>query len=198
MLTSKERDTITEIINIGVGKGSAALYDMIQTEIILRVPYINVINYDGLLKEIDEIESDKVHSVELQFKGQYKGFSNIIVSSNSASTLSGLLTDMDPNSIELKEIQDGIIVEVGNIILNAIMGSFGNILETSIDFEIPKSYIGQKSNLFQYLDREKYDQILVCKTDFSIRSKNISGKILIVYEINSFNKLKEILKNLTA
>lgn len=52
MLNSKQVDTITEIINIGVGKGSASLSQMIDGEILLNVPYVNVITFDDVLSEI--------------------------------------------------------------------------------------------------------------------------------------------------
>jgi len=193
MLTPKQEDALTEIVNIGVGKGSATLSEMIDTEIILHVPYVNVISFDELLQEFEKMSVENVHTVEMKFYGEYEGISNVILSSDSATQLASLLTKEAPDSEALKQIRDGIMTEVGNIILNAVMGSFGNILEVPFNFRVPHSYEGKISTVYEHLDRKKFSQILICRTNFSISGKNISGEILIMYEVNSFNKLKIIL-----
>lgn len=196
MLTDKERDAITEIVNIGVGKGSATLSDMIDSEVLLNVPYVNLIKFDEILDEFNKMSVRDVHAVEMKFIGEYEGLANIILSSESAHTLAGILTDSDSESDELYEMMDGIMIEVGNIILNAVMGSFGNILEVPFDYKIPQSFKGKISDLYASLDQEKFKQILVCRTNFTVKDRNISGEILIMYEINSFNKLKSILNKM--
>ena len=82
-----------------------------------------------------------------------------------SKSLQGFLTKEAPGSEALNQIRDGIMTEVGNIILNAIMGSFGNILEVPFNFKIPLSYEGKISAVYQQLDKEKFSQILICRTN---------------------------------
>ncbi|MEQ9465902.1 MAG: hypothetical protein RLN88_00740 [Ekhidna sp.] len=197
MLNSKQIDTITEIINIGVGKGSASLSQMIDGEILLNVPYVNVITFSDVLSEIKKLGGgDKVHSVEMKFSGEYEGSANVILPGESAKLLASLLVHEDPDSATIKEMKDGLMIEVGNIILNAIMGSFGNILDAPLDYHMPKSYQGDVDGIYGQLDKERYNQVLVCHTNFSIRGKNISGDILIMYEMSSFDKLSDVLNKM--
>lgn len=197
MLNSKQVDTITEIINIGVGKGSASLSQMIDGEILLNVPYVNVITFDDVLSEIMKLGGgENVHSVEMRFSGEYEGSANVILPGDSASQLASLLIHEAPDSATIKEMKDGLMIEVGNIILNAIMGSFGNILDAPLDYHMPKSYQGDVEGIYGQLDKERYNQVLVCHTNFSIRGKNISGDILIMYEMGSFDKLSDVLNKM--
>lgn len=197
MLNSKQVDTITEIINIGVGKGSASLSQMIDGEILLNVPYVNVITFDDVLSEIKKLGGgDQVHSVEMRFSGEYEGSANVILPVDSAKQLASLLIHEDPDSATIEEMKDGLMIEVGNIILNAIMGSFGNILDAPLDYHMPRSYQGNVEGIYGQLDKQRYNQVLVCHTNFSIRGKNISGDILIMYEMSSFDKLSDMLNKM--
>lgn len=193
MLSDKQIDTITEIINIGVGRGSASLSQMIDGDIHLDVPYINVIKFDDIQEELDKMNVTDVHSVELKFSGEYEGSANVILSEDSAIRLASILIQEDKDSEKLKEMKDGIMIEVGNIILNAIMGSFGNILDAPLDYHMPRSFQGDVVGLHGQLDKEKFSQILICRTNFNAQGKNISGEILIMYEMKSFDKLKKVL-----
>lgn len=197
MLNSKIVDTITEIINIGVGKGSASLSQMIDGEILLNVPYVNIISFDDVLSEIKNLgKGDEVHAVEMHFSGDYEGNANIILPEESSKLLASLLIHEHPDSQAIDEMKDGLMIEVGNIILNAIMGSFGNMLDAPLDYHMPKSYQGNIEGIYEQLDEERYSQVLVCHTNFTVRGKNISGDILIMYEMNSFDKLSEVLNKM--
>lgn len=197
MLSAKQIDTITEIINIGVGKGSASLSQMIDGEILLNVPYVNVITFSDVLEEITKLGGgDSVHSVEMRFSGEYDGSANVILPGESSKQLASLLIHEDPDSEAIEEMKDGLMIEVGNIILNAIMGSFGNILDAPLDYHMPKSYQGNVDGIYNQLDKERYHQVLICHTNFSIRGKSVSGDILIMYEMKSFDKLSGVLNKL--
>lgn len=197
MLNPKQVDTITEIINIGVGKGSASLSQMIDGEILLNVPYVNVINFDDVLSEITKLGGgDDVHAVEMRFSGEYEGSANVILPRESSKILASLLIHEDPNSDAIEEMKDGLMIEVGNIILNAIMGSFGNILNAPLDYHMPKSYQGNIDGIYSQMDKERYRQVLICHTNFTVRGNSISGDILIMYEMNSFDKLSGVLNKL--
>lgn len=197
MLNTKQIDTITEIINIGVGKGSASLSQMIDGEILLNVPYVNVIAFDDVLTEIMNLGGgESVHSIEMKFSGEYEGSANVILPGESAKLLASLLIHEDPDSATIEEMKDGIMIEVGNIILNAIMGSFGNILDAPLDYHMPKSYQGNVEGIYGQLDKQRYNEVLICHTNFSIRGKNISGDILIMYEMGSFDKLSDVLNKM--
>ncbi|MEP1033765.1 hypothetical protein [Ekhidna sp.] len=197
MLSAKQIDAITEIINIGVGKGSASLSQMIGGEILLNVPYVNVITFDDVLSEIEKLGGgDSVHSVEMRFSGEYEGSANVILPGESSKQLASLLIHEDPDSAAIAEMKDGLMIEVGNIILNAIMGSFGNILDAPLEYHMPKSYQGDVKGIYRQLDKDRYNQVLVCHTNFAIRGKNISGDILIMYEMGSFDKLTDVLNKM--
>jgi len=197
MLSEKQIDSITEIINIGVGKGSASLSQMINGEILLNVPYVNLISFESVHEELVKLGGgDQIHSVEMKFSGEYEGSANIILAEESAKLLASLIIHEDPDSAALKEMKDGLLIEVGNIILNAIIGSFGNIMDAPLDYHMPRSYEGNIKGVYDQLDQDKYNQILICHTNFSIQGENISGDILIMYEMKSFSKLADVLNKM--
>jgi len=196
MLTTKQLDGITEIINIGVGRGAAVLCEMLNSDIVLTVPYVNVISFEGLFDELKQLDSPVVHSIQLSFHGNYKGLANIILPEASANKLASLLANLEADSSELDEMEESILIEVGNIILNSIMGSFGNILDVPMKYDPPTSFKGNTTDLLKQLDRNRFSEILLCKTNFQIEDVNIFGEIVILYEITSLDKLKSMLDNM--
>ena len=198
MLNQKQQDAITEIVNIGVGKGSAILSDMVSTEIKLNVPYVNVISFDDIVDELEHLKTNDVHAVEMKFHGEFDGVSNIILSTESANQLASLVVQQPQGTETFEEMKGGVLIEIGNIILNGVMGSFGNILNIPLDYRIPQSFEGGIKDFYNSLDKEAYRQILFCRTNFVIKGNPIEGEILIIYEIGSFQKLKKVLDDMLA
>lgn len=192
ILNEEHRDLISEIVNIGVGKGSASLSKMLNERVILTVPYVNILKFDELRPEFQKFSDHEVDVVELEFKGIFEGLANIIVPCNSARELTSVILKMEDQA-EVEAVRESVMVEIGNIILNAVMGAFGNLFNQSLDYNIPKSYQGDVNSIFQNLDSAKFNEVLLCKTNFEVDSRNIRGEIVIMYEISSLNKLKDSL-----
>lgn len=196
MFTKKQKDAVAEIVNIGIDKGSATLSQMLDEEILLRVPEIKLISFAQILEEFENIDTNTYHAVDMQFFGKYDGLASFILSTHSANQLAALLTKEDPESEDLIPIKDGVIIEVGSIILNAVMSSFANILAVPFDYRIPQSFEGEVGDLYKKLDIEKFNQTLVCQTQLSLEDKKIEGKIVILCEIESFEKIKNLLNGM--
>ena len=51
-LTEKQFDALQELVNIGVGRAAGMLNQMVDSRIILEIPYIKVLNAADLHKEL--------------------------------------------------------------------------------------------------------------------------------------------------
>src|SRR6185369_12911406 len=75
-------------------------------------------------------------SVNQFFGGTIAGNAILLLDKSAALLLNRLLTDR-PEASALDESAREVIVEVGNIVLNACLGVFGNLLHVQISFSVP-------------------------------------------------------------
>lgn len=189
--TLEQIDVLKELINIGVGRAAGMLNDMLQSRVYLQVPYVKIFSPTTLQAEIEELGNEKLSTVRLTFRGPFSGIASLVFPPDSAGKLVDILTGEEPGQTDLDSIRIGTLTEVGNIILNGVMGSIGNVLEKHINYSVP-TYL--ENNIEQLLLAENVDMdttILLAHTRFSIEQLQIEGDIILLFEVGSFDALLE-------
>jgi len=189
-------DAITETINIGVGKAASLLNQMTNSNIRLRVPKLTVIRY----KEIAEtnwslLGDDVLSTVMLEFHGNFSGVTAILFPPESAASLVMLLSGEDDPLAEMDAVRVETLKEVGNIIVNSVMGSIANVLSQHLTYSLPVYYEGKLSTVTA--TRRNFsdnDWVIIAHTHFLIESRNIEGKILILLEVGSLEHFDEAMR----
>jgi len=196
-LSELQLDTLTELINIGVGRAAGVLNQMTQFPVKLQVPAITLLRPQQLAKESGLNDDDPFASVQLNFKGLFSGNAALVFPTNSAVKLVSILTGESPAS-DIDEITVGTLNEVGNIVLNGIMGSISNVLEQGLKYSLP-SYSEQALIELYDIDHLKPESIiLIGKTQFSVEEIHIEGEILLIFELGSFDALINAIDNILA
>ncbi len=188
-ITTELRDALREIINIGVGKAAGMLNELLNNHIILEVPQVAVIPFSDIEREFGLMRTLSVSAVRLRFKGPITGVSSLVFPPDSAAKLVDILMGEEPLSDDLDAIKIGTLSEVGNIILNAVMASFSNTLETRLSYTIPAYVEGSMTSVL-HLDMERDAPVLSATTRFTVESHRIEGEIILLFEIGSFDILK--------
>lgn len=187
-------DALREIINIGVGKAAGTLNELLACHITLEVPKIAIIHPDNLDSHISNKSEEAVSLVSLQFSGQFSGLSTLVLTNDSASKLVDLLIGDDVPSDEMDAIKAGTLTEVGNILLNAVMGSIGNILDSRLSYAIPTYQEGSLRRLLLPAMQQE-SAALEVTTRFTVQSSQITGEFLLLFEVGSFDSFVETLES---
>ncbi|MFC1592372.1 chemotaxis protein CheX, partial [Thermodesulfobacteriota bacterium] len=137
-LSEIEIDALTEIINIGVGKAASSLHDIIGTHIVLKVPRIELFPLEKLPEVVSRLDQKSVSSVLQSFQGDFTGSAALIFPPESAVRLVSALTGDEIASPSLDSVRGGTLMEIGNIVINSILGTMGNILECNLNFSLPE------------------------------------------------------------
>lgn len=182
------KDALQEIINIGLGKAAAMLNKLLNNHIILEVPHVTIVPFSDIGNEFGMMHSTPISAVRLSFKGAVNGISSLVFPPDSASKLVDILMGEESFSDDLDAIKIGTLSEVGNIILNSVMASFANTLDTRLIYTIPAYVEGNISSVLQ-LDAERDALVLSAKTRFTVESQRIEGEVILLFEIGSFDVL---------
>ncbi len=182
-------DAIRELINIGVGRAAGLLNDMTSRKIALRVPSVRVIRYSDLSHFTEFIPAEELSTITLGFQGPLSGLSALVFPPKSAASLVMLLTGETEQTAELDAIRVETLKEVGNIIINAVMGSIANVLDHHLTFTLPSYQEISLSGLARSQNNHSEEWIVLANTHFNIEQTDIEGNILLVLEVGSMDSL---------
>ncbi len=182
-------DALQEIVNIGVGKAAGMLNDLISSHILLQVPLIKVFALHELDRELGDLVNQNLSAVQLMFKGSYSGTSSLVFPPESALKLVDLLTGAEETGEDFNALKMGTLTEVGNILLNGVMGSLSNILGETVQYTIPSYVEGTIMSLLGAPGIDLNTTILLVQTRFRVEEHDIVGDIILLFEVGGFDRL---------
>ncbi|HWH68091.1 MAG TPA: hypothetical protein VNT26_01790 [Candidatus Sulfotelmatobacter sp.] len=192
-LSESYHDTLTELINIGYGRAAAALSELTGKRIVLEVPRVAVHPIDEVGVALGAVLTGEVASVHQVFSGPVSGNALLLLDQEAARVLHSLLVDEETSQGALHAGAREALTEVGNILLNACLGVFGNLLQVQVTFSVPRLHIESVDGVLHSIsvrDQELKFALMV-HTRFRLRESDVSGYLVIILGMTSFTRLLE-------
>jgi chemotaxis protein CheC len=196
MLTDFHLDALKELVNTGMGKAASALNELLDSFIVLQVPAISLVNPKTLQEGLGELSDTRLSCVQLGFSGAFSGVAALVFPPQSAIALVSALTCEDPGTPHLNAVMAGTLNEVGNIVINGVIGTLGNILTRPFDFSLPNYLEGRLSDLLKGTCNIDQSVVLLIRTHFKVQDLEIEGNIFLIFELKSFDCLLSAIENL--
>ena len=181
-------DAIRELINIGVGRAAGMLNEITQCPIILHVPSISIESLEKLSGN-QEANTPSLSTVSLHFQGPMSGVVALVFPPKSAAFLISLMTREGETVQDLDIIRIEALKEVGNIIVNAVMGSISNVLEQYLKYSLPNYQEITIHALAKSMKKTSDDRVVLANAHFHLEGTTIDGNILLILEIGSMDAL---------
>lgn len=198
-LTLSQKDALTELINIGYGRAAGALSELTGYRITLEVPKVSMHEISAIAPLLEDVLQGEVASVNQMFSGPIAGTAMLLLDERSAAMLSRLLTDEQaPPGCTLDASGREIVTEVGNILLNACLGVFGNLLQVHVTFAVPRLHVETIGHVLQSVNTEAEEKLrygLMIHTRFRLRASNVTGYLVIILGITSLDRMLRELEN---
>lgn len=190
-LNQTQQDALIELLNIGFGRAAAALSQLTGHRVLLEVPQVSVHPIGDLDKALRSVLQDQVASVHQIFSGPVAGDALLILDHTAAGMLKELLTDEPTLPLPLDASAREVLTEVGNILLNACLGTFGNILQVQVSFSVPHLNLDTLHEVMKSLlvNREGLRYALVVHAGFKLRDAEVKGYLVIVLSVASLDRL---------
>lgn len=189
--SQQQIDVLKELINIGVGKGASVLNTMLHAHIELRVPLVELMNREQMIAYLNSFEGDQLAVVNLPFDGQISGSTKLIFPTESAVKLVDAFTGEDLNDLDFDSIRVGTLTEIGNIVINSVMGAISNMLNMHLNYIVPNYFEGKIESLLDDNAPRIETPILLAQTRFAIQKLEVIGDIAVFLEVGSFESLLE-------
>jgi chemotaxis protein CheC len=190
-LNQLQQDALIELLNIGFGRAAAALSQLTGHRVLLEVPQVSVHPIEELSTTLRTMLDDQVASVHQIFSGPVGGDALLILDYRAAGMLKELLTNEPPLPLPLDASAREVLTEVGNILLNACLGTFGNILQVQVSFSVPHLNLDTLHDVMRSLlvNREGLRYALVVHAGFKLRHAEVKGYLVIVLSVASLDRL---------
>ena len=194
-LNSVQHDALVELLNIGFGRAGASLSKLTQQRVLLEVPNVAIHPITHLNQSLGKLVDERVASVHQVFTGPVAGDALLLLDPIAAATLTELLTDVPPLSMDLDPSSREVFTEVGNIVLNACIGTFGNMLQVPVSFSVPDVDVTTVQSVVDRMldsgDALRY--ALVITAGFRLRESAVTGYVVIVLTVLSLKRLIDAL-----
>ena len=190
-LTTIQQDGLVEVINIGFGRAAASLSKLTGQRVQLEVPQITMCPVDELSNRLRPVISSEVASVHQIFSGSVVGDALLIIDQQSAAILKELLTSERAMPLEIDASAREVLTEVGNILLNACLGTFGNLLHVQVSFSVPQLTLETLEGVVTSItvNREGLRYALIVHAAFRLKNSSLTGYLIIVLSVASIERL---------
>ncbi|MCK9208492.1 MAG: hypothetical protein M0P66_15370 [Salinivirgaceae bacterium] len=192
-LSTQQFDFLTEIVNIGIGRSANVLNKIVKNRVQLKVPSILLLKVDDLKQLVGHDDSVELSVISMGFTGDLLGSVALVFSSANAIKMVDLLTENNYEKLEMDQLRTSTLNEVGNIVLNSLIGTLGNLLKTRFRYSIPqfkeclaKDLLANTGSLPEYF--------IYAETQFKIKDNNIEGSFMLFFEVGSFDTFIEKLE----
>ncbi len=160
---------------------------MLEHPIQLQVPDVEVLPVEELAQALGALAEARLATVQMGFKGAFSGVALLLFPTNSASNLVALLTGEEPGTPDLDSLRSATLTEVGNILVNGVMGAIANAINHPITYTIPQFTEDYLGNILTREEATSNAFAIVAKTHFTVEKLLIEGDIIISFEMGSFS-----------
>ncbi|MBF0111681.1 MAG: chemotaxis protein CheC [Desulfamplus sp.] len=194
-ISSEHLESIKELCNIGVGRGASVLNTMLSCHISLSVPNVKIISSSDFKEELKLFaKENSISAVSLAFQGKISGSAQLMFPTETASSLVAVLVD-EGDDLDMDALRAGTFCEVGNIVLNGVMGSISNILDLAFDYSVPEYIETNPESFVQKPSIAQHDShVLLARTRFTIDELDIDGDIALFMQIGAIQALIETIE----
>ena len=198
-LSTRQLDALQELVNIGIGQAAGVLNDMIDSPIRLQIPYLQILTPIDVEEELEQhLNGEQIAAVQLKFTGSFGGIAQLVFPTNSAAMLVTMLTGEEVGTHDLDSVKIGTLSEVGNIVINGVMGAISNVLQQRLNYSIPTYSEGTIASLLISGGLATDTVVLLAQTSFMIERLHIEGDIILIFNVNSFDTLLTAINQLAG
>ena len=187
-------EALAELISIGVGRAAEVLNSMLGSHVRLSAPDLRVLSPADLAGALATKGEGSLSAVEMDFSGEFSGSAELVFASRDAGKLVDCITAgiVLPGEEDRESIRAGTLCEVGNIVINAILGTIANEIHAELQYSVPIYLQGRPEALLHDASIGA-GVILLVNTRFQVESIEVDGDIVVFLSLESFGNLEAAL-----
>lgn len=193
-LKELEQDALKEIFNIGVGIAADVLSQMVQEQVRLSVPVVELTTQLDARNYYLAREQRPLCAIRQTYSGEVTTDAILMFPEENSLELVRLMVGGDLPLEQLTEMEQDAMAEIGNIILNAVISSLSSSLDLTFEGSLPEVSVVTSGSIFSPQStsqrvRDDTAPVLVLTIDFELSVRQVSGYLAFLLDIPSSEKL---------
>jgi chemotaxis protein CheC len=197
-LTAAQLDALRELMNIGVGRAARAIAELSGREVALRVIEIDFFD-PARTDQHAEFRAQVNLRVSQPFFGGLRGFAVFTLSRDGAVRLAQLLLAKTAADDAFDELEQGALLELGNIVIGSTVGMLASGLAAPVRYELPQLQLRGIADVADLLgDLVELDDTpaLVMRASLTLREETVTGYLILLFPDDSLALLSACLDRL--
>ena len=191
-LSELEADTLVEVFNIGVGHAAAAMSAIVNEEVRMSVPAIRFTKRSAAASELGVGIS--LCGISQSYQGAYATEAILMFPESASFEIVRLMVgDLIPVD-ELGEMEREAMSEIGNIVLNACVGTLANVFQKELRGSLPSYRVGTSDYILNPSRDGADPTVLMLRIDFSLERHQILGYLAFILDLSALCDLREQIK----
>jgi chemotaxis protein CheC len=192
-----DKDALTELFNIGLHRAASSLSDLTGQRIVVDLPRLWICPIEETHARLIDLLDGDLATVHQIFRGTVTGDAVLVLDYDSGTRLAALMTQ---GSVALGGRLDQsareVLAEVGNVILSSCLSSFGDMLQVSVTFSVPRMHVESLEGLLRSMrvDSEDLSFALLAATRFRLTEGEVGGYLIIAVGMSSLSLIARALE----
>ncbi|GEB78535.1 chemotaxis protein CheC [Sporolactobacillus inulinus] len=197
-------DIMTELFNIGVGQAANTLSDIIGKRIDLSIPNVSILNLEKGKHVLDhylaQVAEGTVMVSSISFDQQLEGRVSLLFPADKMHQFIALCLhetwDEEAVTKEFTDIDYDTIREIGNIVINSMIGELSNAVSIPVKYTLPEIDVLDHACADHFVVFGDNQLVLIMYLDFDIEGTEIAGAIVINMSLNSLEEILDQINKL--
>ena len=173
----QELDVMREIGSIGTSHAATSLSKMLQKEIRITIPQVNILGYEEAVDRIGDMEQI-VAATLVKMSGDVDGLMLFLFNLDFANTvLEKMIGESYKGFEEMDELARSALTEIGNIIICSYINAFSQLVNVDIELSVPSATMNMLGAILTVPIAEygyETDKLMYCNADFVMDGKQLS------------------------
>lgn len=191
--TEDQNDALQEVVNIAMGQAGDSLARILGNFVELSVPRIRLVSVEDVIKTVTTMVDAKaeISAVRQAFSNSLRGEAIVVFAQSGADDLADLMgydTEMDQSA------EQELLLEVGNLLVGAVINGISETLETDLSFSAP-SLMAERTPLERVLVPEQlsWSHALLLEVNFTVEGRDFKCHLLMFMTEEAIDSLRTIL-----
>ena len=196
-LTELEQDALAELSNIAMARAASSLRKMVDHEVTLSVPSVEVVTQDAAVKILERTGNPKLVAVRQDFSGLLTGRALLIFPEARSLELVRVVVGKNLTLEDIVDLEDEALAETGNIILNSWVSTIANLLNQGLKMSLPTVLRGSHRHMLEIASNEP-SYVLFLHINFEIRQVQIEGFVALLMDIPTLDEFRTLIAQYIA
>jgi chemotaxis protein CheC len=195
-LSELECDALGELSNISMARAATSLRKMIEHEVRLSVPSVEILSRGDAAARVLGNNSTLV-GVRQDFSGALSGRALLLFPEAGSLELVRLVVGRQLALEDIVELEDEALSETGNIILNSWVATIANLLKQSLKVSLPVVVRGDNRTVFE-IEVAGDSLVLFLRIKFEIKQQEVHGYVALLMDVPSIDALRVLVAEYIA